>query len=941
MEAQRRIKPLTMFIVCAALLLSGMSALVYEVVWLGLLKLIFGDTVFAVSTVLAAFMAGLAIGTYFVGARIDSRPRAALKWYALMEIGVGLYALLVPSLLDSLAPIGVWVTEEFRSDFYILTLLRFTLSFVVLLPATTLMGGTLPVLVKQFATQDPTVGRSAGRLYAFNTIGAAAGSLATAFFLIENIGIHGTITFGATLNMVSGVAVLVLAFFSGELPLTAPKEEAHLAKIDSYITPKPLMRALPWIYGLSGFVALALEIIWIRMLAMYTSMHVQSFGAMLAIVLSGIAIGSAVATKLLAKGIEAVRWLVALEIAIGVWTLISVPIFRTIPPLPLPPHGPIPDIDAPAPPVILSVIPPSLVLILIPALLMGMIFPLIVHCYAGQYGNVGKNFGKIYGFNLVGGIAGSLAGAFILLPLLGVQQSMLALSAISIALGCAVLILSQGFRLRPVFGPVVAVIGILALAAAFPEGLSEKRPPVRGLDGPWQLVHYREGRTAAIRVFENADTGARELFFDSLYIASTEHEAMRVQKMLANLPLLLHRRPEQVLIIGFGTGTTSGVSMLYDVHVDAVELEPTELQSAKLFQHVNYGVFDPRWTSKFALHIGDGRNWLLTRQRTYDIISRDAHLPKPSQDLFSREFLALAKSRLKPGGIFCGFLPLESSSTAKRMLPAFHDVFPHGSVWYVSPVALLVLGTEGPLEIDYQSLKARMSEPAKQRDLADVNFQNPGDLLASFAMASDGLARFVAGFDAATDERPLGFLSSPDFGSPRDVETLTDDLLAHRMSINAYVRNIGTSKAAEKKIRAELDARTKALSKLIRGQLALMIFRDSGTARRNFSEILRAHPDWQEVRFQYALALSTAAEDLLAKADAADAVPLILEANRYAERHASNYVLLGRAYERLGDAERSRSAFQKASEIRNEKGYPPIPLVKEKLAGAEKMRLAK
>jgi len=677
------------------------------------------------------------------------------------------------------------------------------------------------------------------------------------------------------------------------------------------------------------------------MLAMYTSMHVQSFGAMLAIVLSGIAIGSAVSTKLLAKGIDAVRWLVASEVAIGIWTLVSVPIFRIIPPLPLPPHGPIPDIDAAAPPVILSVIPPSLVLILIPALLMGMIFPLIVHCYANQYANVGKNFGKIYGFNLVGGIAGSFAGAFILLPLFGAQKSMFALSAMSIAIGCAVLISTQGFRLRPVFGPVVAIIGILALAVALPGNLSEKRPPVRGLDSPWQLIHYREGLSAAIRVFENADTGARELFFDSLYIASTEHEAMRVQKMLANLPLLLHRRPEQALIIGFGTGTTSGVSMLYDVHVDAVELEPTELQSAKLFQHVNYDVLDPRWRSKFSLHIGDGRNWLLTRQKTYDIISRDAHLPKPSQDLFSREFLALAKSRLKPGGIFCGFLPLESSSTAKRMLAAFREVFPHGSVWYVSPVALLVLGTEGPLAIDYQSLKARMSEAAKQRDLADVNFQNPSDLLASFVMAGDGLARFVSGADAATDERPLGFLSSPDFGSPRDVEALTDDLLAHRTSINAYVRNIDTSETAEKKIRAELDARSKALPTLIRGQLALMIFRDTETARRKFSDILRVHPDWHEVRFQHALALSTAAEDLLAKVDAADAIPLLLEANQYAERYAGNYVLLGRAYEQLGDAERSRSAFQKASEIRDEKGYPPIPLVKEKLAGAEKLRLAK
>ena len=676
------------------------------------------------------------------------------------------------------------------------------MSFAVLLPPTALMGGTLPVLVKQFAQQTSIVGRNAGRFYAINTFGAAVGCLSAGFLFIGTLGVHTTIALAAAFNILIGLVVFAAGGFAGNLAPREGEEKSH-AKVSvqpSFVAPR-LVGAIPWIYALSGFVALALEVVWVRMLAMLTSMHVQSFSVMLAILLCGIAIGSAIYTKWLAGRINAVAWLIGLEILIGVWTLLSVPLFRTIPPVPLPPHGPLhgaaPGYDTPAPPIALIMIGPSIVLTLIPALLMGVIFPLIVDFYASNIGKIGRNFGKIYGFNTLGGILGSFAGGFILLPFLGIHRSMVLLGSLSIGLACAVVVLSQGFRFRPAFGPrhqQRVIASLVAVGGALPDD----NPPVRGFGYPWQLLHYREGLTASIRVFENAQTGVRELFSDSWYIASTEYSAMWTQKMLANLPLLLHRHPEQVLIVGFGTGTTSGTSMLYDVNVDAVELEATERELASLFRHVNYDILDARWRSKFTMHIDDGRNWLLTNRKAYDVISRDADLPKPSQDLFSREFLELAKRRLKPGGIFCGFMPLESANTAKQMLAAFHSVFPHGSLWYVSPVSLLVLGSNERLDIDYQMLKARMSEAGIKQDLSTVYFDEPNDLLSTFLMADDDLAHFVSGNDAATDETPLGFLNVPDFGSPRDIETLSNDLISHRVSINPYLHNIDASEMSRK-----------------------------------------------------------------------------------------------------------------------------------------------
>lgn len=371
--------------------------------------------------------------------------------------------------------------------------------------------------------------------------------------------------------------------------------------------------------------------------------------------------------------------------------------------------------------------------------------------------------------------------------------------------------------------------------------------------------------------------------------------------------------------------------MLYGADVDAVELEPSERESARLFRHVNHDVLDGRWRSKFAMHIDDGRNWLLTTRKTYDVISRDAHLAKPSQDLFSREFLELAKRRLKPGGVFCGFLPPESTDAVKRMLAAFHSVFPHGSVWYVSPIALLVLGTDEPLRIDYGALAARMSEPGIRQDLSAVNFAEPNDLLSSFLMAGDDLGRFVSDTDAASDERPLGFLNLPDFGSPRDVVSLSDDLLRHRTGIGPYLHDIGDS-AAERTVNQQLNAQAAAMENMIRGQLKLTMFRDAEGARKEFEQALRVRGDWSEARFQYSLALATEAERLLARADAGGAVALLAKAVDYAGDYAPHYVQLGLAYEALGQRSAARESFSKARDILAAKGYPPIPLVQQKLA---------
>ena len=209
-------------VVCAMFFLSGATALFYEVLWARLLHLVFGDTLLAVSTVLAAFMAGLALGSYLLGRWIDARPRAGLRLYAALEIGIGGYALLVPLMLQWLTPVCTLAIEHYRASFYLLGLIRFGISFLLLLPPTTLMGGSLPVLIRYLAGHRSEAGGIAGTLYAVNTLGAVVGCLLPSFVLIGVFGIQHTIYGAAAVNLLAGLMALILDWASAA-PAVPPR----------------------------------------------------------------------------------------------------------------------------------------------------------------------------------------------------------------------------------------------------------------------------------------------------------------------------------------------------------------------------------------------------------------------------------------------------------------------------------------------------------------------------------------------------------------------------------------------------------------------------------------------------------------------------------------------------------------------------------------------
>ena len=207
MKKMRYIKPIVWLI----FILSGASGLIYEVIWMRQLTLIFGSTVFATSTVLTAFMAGLALGSYYFGRKIDESTQSPLRIYALLEAGIGAFCLVWPLILGALSAIYVLIHRNITSEFYTLSLIRFVLTFGVLLIPSTLMGGTLPVLTRFFVKRLEQLGTNIGILYALNTFGAVVGTVAAGFFLIEALGVRWTLGIGIAINFAVAAVALALA----------------------------------------------------------------------------------------------------------------------------------------------------------------------------------------------------------------------------------------------------------------------------------------------------------------------------------------------------------------------------------------------------------------------------------------------------------------------------------------------------------------------------------------------------------------------------------------------------------------------------------------------------------------------------------------------------------------------------------------------------------
>lgn len=748
---------------------SGACGLTYEILWTRALRLVMGNTVFSITTVLCAFMGGLALGS-LVGGRIIDRRKDPLRIYALLEGAIGLYCLAFPWLLGAAEPVYRLAYEHFQGSFYTLSLIRFFFCGLVLIVPTTLMGATLPILGKFLIRNPQGLAWRIGQLYALNTFGAVLGAALAGLFLLPAVGVSKTLYSACAVNLLISAAGLALHRKIGSQEPAQVTEDLALAE-----QPAPdesVSTVLRWClligYGLSGFAAMVYEVAWSRLLSLVVGSTVYAFSLMLIAFILGLALGGMVYRWLLDRRKDPVFALAAVEVGIGLSALAVVPILGQMP------AWIVPVIKANADSffmVQLTEFGIIFALMLIPTTLMGAAFPLASRIYASGVRAIGRSIGNLYASNTLGAILGSAAAGFLLVPLLGIQRTTLAGVLLNVLLGCGFLFFARprlAFKMVASAVLLAGVVGSLIWLPAW-DRRALSSGPYRNfalLSSPQfkdvnsAVLFHEEGIGTTVAVFEVGKV--RTLTVNGKPDASNSMD-MPTQKLLAHLPLLLHEEPRNALIIGLGSGITLGSACRHPLEsVDCVEICPAVIRASQYFREWNY---DALSDARVHMIVEDGRNHLLLSGRTYDVIISEPSNPYIAgvADLFTREFYQLCRNRLKPNGIVCAWTHTYNMAPEAfaSIVRSFGAVFPHATMWESGPGDYLLIGTQGPLSVDVERLAERMALPEIAADLAKVELKSVPDFLSNLALREDAIAEFAGNAPLHTDDNALLEFAAP------------------------------------------------------------------------------------------------------------------------------------------------------------------------------------
>jgi spermidine synthase len=761
--------------------LSGAAALVYEVVWMRMLTQIFGSTAYAVATVLAAFMAGLALGSYVFG-RLSERKKKLLRLYGLLELGIGVYGFCAPFLFyrarGIYAPL-FWLYELSPITF---NLVLFVLAFLLLALPTFLMGATLPVLSQVFIRHRSHLGQRIGDLYATNTLGAVAGCALAGYFLIPSFGLSGTVYTAAAGNI--AIAALILAVGAR---FTAAAESAATAAAD----PSAERRTgIEWLLlgaiAISGAAAMIYENAWTHALTLVIGGSVYSFTTMLLTFLIGLAAGGYLYARVFGRDPVSITAFGVVELTVGVAALATIPLFEKLPLAFIRLHQSFGDTFG----LFLGIqVVLAFAVMFLPALLLGMTFPLVVCLFTQNIYRVGSSVGTTYASNTLGAIVGAFIGGFVLLPLVGIQHSIVIGAVLNVAVGCLLFIgdTRPGKPLRLALGGAIAAAVIVFGArfafwdpAIMTSGVTVyagryKTIPTDSLRREEmhrdRLLYYREGLTATISVHESY-RGYR--YFKTNGKVDGSYGDALTMLMTGYVPMMLKPDVQNAAIIGLGTGMTVHAVGSFPVKkIDVLEIEPAMVEAASFFGEKNGRILND---SRVRLIPSDGRNYLMAVLRRYDLIISEPSNPWIAgiASLFTRDFYATARQKLNPDGIFAQWLQNYSMSPDdfRMVLRTFAEAFPHVSVWNLQESDFLLVGSLKELDFDYPRVKKIFAENESFRDdLRELGISDPYSILGFYRMGRNELLKLAAGAEFNTDDN-----ARLEFSAPRSLGASTSEL---------------------------------------------------------------------------------------------------------------------------------------------------------------------
>ena len=728
-------------------LCSGLCSLIDEVVWVRLLKLILGNTVYASTIVVSMFMGGLAAGA-LVMSRFADRVRHPMRLYAVLEVGATFSALALPWMLQLADSVYRWFYAVYRPSTTGLLFLQIITSATILLVPAMVMGSTLPLLGRYVTQVGGGIGRYVGRLYALNTLGAATGCFLAGTVLIRSVGVMPTLYIAAALNLLVALGGYVLS--RNQAPAVEPATTVPDHSNEQQIPGNHRLLLMLGFFG-SGLISIGYEIIWMRSIVFRHGAFTYVFSSVLTVYLLGNFIGAWIGSRL-SRRLE--RPAVAFGVSLGLLGILGLFYFRWLGQW----HSSAADqvlavfgqlASRPAFTKSFAPLIHSTFLYLIPAIMMGIGFPLALQAWSNLKHEVGETTGTVYGINTIGAVLGGISSGFVLLPLVGAQMSMSVLGLGAIWIGGAMVLTFSTRRTGTMqLGVVVVLLFLTVLGIVLPsETVTEQVVRIPNTE----LLDTKEGVTTTVSVHQvPVNNAAIKLLASSgLVVAGNDEDIRSGQQTLGHLGTFLNKNSREVLTVGFGSGETSACLSTHNLErLDCVEISPELVELAlRHFGDINLG---DDLNSEVNMMYMDGKNYLHLTDQHYDLIMNGANVPSQtgSAPMFAREHFINAREHLNPNGLFMTKMHLTSVSRSgfDSILGTFMDVFPHASIWFpvTKPhVFFYLVGSREPQTYSPQHIDNELARENVSNRLNILRYRNSHDVLSCYVGDETDLRRYV------------------------------------------------------------------------------------------------------------------------------------------------------------------------------------------------------
>lgn len=756
-------------LIAAFFLTSGATALVYQVIWVRMLGLVVGHSVFGMSTVVATYMAGLGIGAALAG-RVAAKSTHPLSLYGFAEIAIGLFALASPWVLRGAEA----VAATLGTDAHLLGTLG--AAGLALLPPTLAMGATLPLLTRWYARDEHRLGRDMGWLYAINTTGAFAGAALAGFALLPSLGQPTSLALAAAANIAIGVGAVVLGRRHPLAPAHGPEgpPDDGAADTPAASPPSPALspatrRAVLVAFAISGCAALIQQVAWTRSFGLFVGSTTYAFSLIVAAFIAGLALGGHVFARVVDRRPDRVILLAALNLGIALASALLIPLLGELPLLLITPLAALADSFVASQAFTFALL---FALVLVPTVLMGGTYPAATRALADDPATAPLVVGRAYAWNTGGAIVGSAVGGLVLLPLIGLRNVLWLAVGLSLA-AAGLLLFTQGRRAGLVL-PLLALLGAVGAPPWNPrhmnlaphmyaKDLADDPRRLAELRDGGQILFHEEGAGATVSVLQR-ETGARVLRINGKTDASTEVDRL-YQGIAGTLPLLLSKDREAALVIGLGSGMSLANALDHPVKdVVAVELLPEVARGAELFGPV---IGDPLADPRTDLVIGDGLHHLQRTDEQFDVVaSQPTNLfVSGVATLFTVEAFEAMKARTKPGGVVSVWVQgyLLRDADFRMAVRTFLSVFDGVTLWSAGSFDYYLQAHIEPAQpLDRAELAARLAGLEANGNALWTGLREPVDLQRHYVLGDASLREWVG-------EGPIQHADDPflEFTAPR------------------------------------------------------------------------------------------------------------------------------------------------------------------------------